>query len=229
MTEDGVVVGEDEDEGEDRGTTAPGDDGLVVGEDGVRRCSWASSAPEYRAYHDTEWGFPVSDDVRLFEKLSLEGFQAGLSWLTILRKRPAFRRAFADFEFERIVRFDERDVARLLADAAIVRHRGKIEAVINNAGRAVELVRAEGSLAHYVWGFEPEARTGRFDRARLAGLGLTAESKALAKDLKRRGWRFVGPTTAYAFMQAMGLVNDHLDGCDARLTVDRARERFDRP
>jgi DNA-3-methyladenine glycosylase I len=221
MTEDGTVAGED-------GMVA-GEDGIVLGEDGVRRCSWANSAPEYRAYHDTEWGFPVSDDVRLFEKLSLEGFQAGLSWLTILRKRPAFRRAFADFEFERIARFGERDVARLLADAAIVRHRGKIEAVINNASRAVELVQAEGSLAHYVWGFEPEARTGRFDRAQLAGLGLTTESKALAKDLKRRGWRFVGPTTAYAFMQAMGLVNDHLDGCDARLRVDRARERFDRP
>jgi DNA-3-methyladenine glycosylase I len=224
MTEDGVVASEDEGD-----ATVPGDDGIVVGEDGVRRCSWANSAPEYRAYHDTEWGFPVSDDVRLFEKLSLEGFQAGLSWLTILRKRPGFRRAFADFEFKRIARFDERDVARLLADAAIVRHRGKIEAVINNAGRAVELVQAEGSLAHYVWGFEPEARTGRFDRPRLAELGLTAESQALAKDLKRRGWRFVGPTTAYAFMQAMGLVNDHLDGCDARPSVDRARERFDRP
>jgi DNA-3-methyladenine glycosylase I len=166
--------------------------------------------------------------VRLFEKLSLEGFQAGLSWLTILRKREAFRRAFAGFEFERVARFGERDVARLLADAGIVRHRGKIEAVINNARRAVELVQAEGSLAHYVWRFEPEARPGRLDRAGLAELALTAESKALAKDLKRRGWRFVGPTTVYAFMQAMGLVNDHLDGCDAddrAQSVDVSPER----
>jgi DNA-3-methyladenine glycosylase I len=205
------------------------EDGIVVGEDGAARCWWSGSAPEYRHYHDTEWGFPVRDDVRLFEKLSLEGFQAGLSWLTILRKREAFRRAFAGFEFQRIARFGERDVDRLLADAGIVRHRGKIEAVISNAGRALELVRTEGSLAHYVWRFEPEARTGRLDRAGLAELGLPAEAKALAKDLKRRGWRFVGPTTAYAFMQAMGLVNDHLGGCDARVSVERAREHFDRP
>lgn len=209
--------------------TVRGEDGIVVGEDGVARCSWADSAPEYRAYHDTEWGLPVSDDVRLFEKLSLEGFQAGLSWLTILRKRQAFRRAFAGFEFERIARFGEQDVARLLADAGIVRHRGKIEAVINNARQAVELVRAEGSLAHYVWRFEPEPRAARLDRAVLAELAVSTESKALAKDLKRRGWRFVGPTTAYAFMQAMGLVNDHLHGCDARVTVEHAWERFDRP
>ncbi len=205
------------------------DDGIVTGDDGVSRCWWADSAPEYRAYHDTEWGFPVSDDVRLFEKLSLEGFQAGLSWLTILRKRPAFRRAFADFQFERVARFGERDVARLLADAGIVRHRGKIEAVINNAGRAVELVDAEGSLARYAWRFEPLARGGHLDRAGLARLAQTDESKALAKDLKRRGWRFVGPTTVYAFMQAMGLVNDHLAGCDACATVDAARAEFARP
>jgi DNA-3-methyladenine glycosylase I len=202
------------------------EDGIVTGEDRVARCAWADSAPEYRAYHDTEWGFPVSDDVRLFEKLSLEGFQAGLSWLTILRKREAFRRAFAGFEFTRIAGFHDRDVARLLADAGIVRHRGKIEAVINNAARAVELVEAEGSLAHYAWQFEPETPRARLDGAPVA---LTAESKALAKDLKRRGWRFVGPTTAYAFMQAMGLVNDHRDGCDARASVELARRRFDRP
>jgi DNA-3-methyladenine glycosylase I len=206
-----------------------GVDGIATGEDGVARCWWADSAPEYRAYHDTEWGFPVSDDVRLFEKLSLEGFQAGLSWLTILRKREAFRSAFAGFEFEQVARFDEGDVARLLGDAGIVRHRGKIEAVINNARRAVELVQAEGSIARYVWRFEPPARARRLDRAGLAELALTPESKALAKDLKARGWRFVGPTTAYAFMQAMGLVNDHLGGCDARVRVDSARERFDRP
>jgi DNA-3-methyladenine glycosylase I len=203
--------------------------GIVVGDDGIARCWWADSAPEYRSYHDTEWGFPVSDDVRLFEKLSLEGFQAGLSWLTILRKRQAFRRAFLGFDFERIARFGERDVARLLADAEIVRNRGKIEAVVHNARRALELIQSEGSLGHYVWRFEPEPRPAGLDRAALAELALTAESKALAKDLKRRGWRFVGPTTVYAFMQAMGLVNDHLDGCHTRGDVDRARERFDRP
>ncbi len=205
------------------------DDGLLVGEDGVARCWWSGSAPEYRAYHDTEWGFPVADDVRLFEKLSLEGFQAGLSWLTILRKREAFRRAFAGFRFERLAEFGEPDVARLLADAGIVRHRGKIEAVINNARRAVELVEREGSLAGYIWRFEPAQRRGGVDRAALADLASTPESAALAKDLKRRGWRFVGPTTVYAFMQAMGLVNDHLDGCAARGEAERARARFRRP
>ncbi len=205
------------------------DSGVVRGDDGVLRCWWGDSAPEYRAYHDREWGLPVADDIRLFEKLSLEGFQAGLSWLTILRKRAAFRRAFAGFDFERVARFDEDDVRRLLADAAIVRHRGKIEAVINNAGRAVELGAEEGSLAAYVWRFEPEARSGRLDRAGLAELAQTPASKALAKDLKRRGWRFVGPTTVYAFMQAMGLVNDHLAGCAAYGSVERARAGFKRP
>ena len=204
-------------------------DGVVAGEDGTARCWWADSTPDYRAYHDTEWGFPVDDDVRLFEKLSLEGFQAGLSWLTILRKREAFRRAFVGFDFERIAGFGERDTARLLADAEIVRHRGKIEAVINNARRAVELVQTEGSLARYLWSFEPGARGGGLDRAALAQRPLPPEAKALAKDLKRRGWRFVGPTTAYAFMQAMGLVNDHLEGCDARPRSERARRRFHRP
>ncbi len=204
-------------------------EGVVVGDDGVARCWWADSAPEYRAYHDTEWGFPVSDDIRLFEKLSLEGFQAGLSWLTILRKREAFRAAFAGFAFEEVAQFGERDVQRLLADAGIVRHRGKIEAVINNAQRAVELVAEEGSLAHFVWRFEPPARGGGLDRAGLAALDATAESRALAKSLKRLGWRFVGPTTVYAFMQAMGLVNDHLDGCAAHAPADRARARFQRP
>jgi DNA-3-methyladenine glycosylase I len=205
------------------------EDGIVVGDDGVARCWWATSAPEYRAYHDTEWGFPVADDIRLFEKLSLEGFQAGLSWLTILRKREAFRRAFADFHFERVAQFGTKDVARLLADGEIVRHRGKIEAVINNARRAVELVAEEGSLAHHVWRFEPPTRKARLDRAALAELAVTAEATALAKDLKRRGWRFVGPTTVYAFMQAMGLVNDHLDGCAAAGEVERARASFKRP
>ena len=208
---------------------ADADNGIVVGDDGVARCWWADSASEYRAYHDTEWGFPVADDVRLFEKLSLEGFQAGLSWLTILRKREAFRRAFEGFAFERVAEFDDRDVERLLADASIVRHRGKIEAVINNARRARALVSERGALAGYVWEFEPQPRSGRLDRAGLLELAMSAESKALAKDLKRRGWRFVGPTTVYAFMQAMGLVNDHLDGCHARTAVDRARDNFTRP
>jgi DNA-3-methyladenine glycosylase I len=204
-------------------------DGIVIGEDGVARCFWADSASEYRAYHDTEWGFPVADDVRLFEKLSLEGFQAGLSWLTILRKREAFRKAFAGFDYNEVARFGERDVERMLGDAAIVRHRGKIEAVINNAQRAIELVAAEGSVAQYVWDFEPALRHGGLDRATLAQLAATDDSKALAKDLKRRGWRFVGPTTMYAFMQAMGLVNDHLDGCHAHPRAAEARDAFHRP
>jgi DNA-3-methyladenine glycosylase I len=205
--------------------------GLERGDDGVVRCWWGDSAPEYRAYHDREWGFPVADDRRLFEKLCLEGFQSGLSWLTILRKRDAFRRAFADFDFHRIARFGAADVDRLLADAGIVRHRGKIEATVNNARRAVELVEAEGSLAAYVWRFEPDpaTRPKRLTRAKLFELGETPESRALAKDLKRRGWRFVGPTTVYAFMQAMGLVNDHLHGCDTRAPAERARAAFSVP
>jgi DNA-3-methyladenine glycosylase I len=204
-------------------------DGLVRGEDGRLRCWWSDSAPELRAYHDDEWGFPVTDDARLFEKLSLEGFQAGLSWLTILRKREAFRRAFAGFDFERIARFGKRDEARLLADASIVRNRAKIEAVINNARRAVELVDREGSIASYVWRFEPEPRVGLLEREELLALSQTPESKALARDLKQRGWRFVGPTTVYAFMQAMGLVNDHIAGCDAGAEAQTARERFQSP
>jgi DNA-3-methyladenine glycosylase I len=189
---------------------------VVRGEDGVARCAWGDSAPDYRPYHDEEWGRPVTDDVRLFEKLCLEGFQSGLSWLTILRKREAFRAAFAGFDFHRVATFGEGDVERLLGDAGIIRHRGKIEATINNAGRAVEMVEAEGSIAAFVWAYEPGSTR--------AGLeSETAESRALAKELKRRGWRFVGPTTVYAFMQAMGLVNDHLEGCDAREPALRAR------
>ena len=201
--------------------------GIVVGEDGVARCWWADSTADYRAYHDTEWGFPVADDQRLFEKLSLEGFQAGLSWLTILRKREAFRRAFAGFEYARVARFGEDDVARLLADGGIVRHRGKIEATINNAGRAVELAGEHGSLARFIWSFEPDQHAPELDRAGLPS--ITSESRALARELKRRGWRFVGPTTVYAFMQAMGLVNDHLTGCQVRARVQAARESFTRP
>jgi DNA-3-methyladenine glycosylase I len=199
--------------------------GVVLGDDGVHRCWWGDSTPEYRIYHDTEWGFPVGDDVRLFEKLSLEAFQSGLSWLTILRKREAFRRAFAGFRPERIARFDQRDVDRLLADTGIVRNRAKIDAVINNAQRALELIEAEGSFAAYVWHSEPAHGRRRIDPL----IGHTAESAALAKDLKGRGWRFVGPTTVYAFMQAMGLVNDHLDGCPARAAAGRARASFAPP
>ena len=208
------------------------DDGLVRNEDGVVRCWWGGGdAVEYRAYHDEEWGLPVIEDVRLFEKLALEGFQAGLSWLTILRKREAFRRAFAGFDFRRVARFGERDVDRLLADASIVRHRGKIESTINNARRALDLVEEEGSLAAFVWRFEPDpaARPKRMNRGALLELAHTDASRALAKELKRRGWTFVGPTTVYAFMQAMGLVNDHLEGCAARARVEAARAAVTRP
>jgi DNA-3-methyladenine glycosylase I len=207
------------------------DERVVRGEDGVARCFWGSEPPEYQAYHDTEWGFPVDEDRRLFEKLVLEGFQSGLSWLTILRKRDNFRKAFSGFDFERVARYGAKDVQRLLQDAGIVRHRGKIEAAINNAQRAVELVDEEGSLAAYVWRFEPDpaSRPKRFTWDVLLAMAQTEESKALAKDLKRRGWRFVGPTTVYAFMQAMGLVNDHLEGCDARESAELARAAFDRP
>ena len=207
------------------------DDRLVRGEDGVVRCFWGSSPLEYQAYHDTEWGFPVDEDRRLFEKLCLEGFQSGLSWLTILRKRENFRKAFAGFDFDKVSRFGDRDVERLLGDAGIVRHRGKIEATINNAKRAVELVEEESSVASYVWRFEPEraSRPKRMTWAALMEMAETPESRTLAKDLKKRGWRFVGPTTVYAFMQAMGLVNDHLDGCAAREPAERARAGFGRP
>ena len=206
-------------------------DGLARGDDEVVRCFWGDSAPEYRSYHDTEWGFPIDDDRRLFEKLSLEGFQSGLSWLTILRKREAFRRAFANFEIVQLARFGERDVKRLLDDASIVRHRGKIEATLNNAKRAVELVDEEGSLAAYVWRYEPDpsTRPKRLTWSALHELTQTPESQAMAKDLKRRGWRFVGPTTIYAFMQAMGLVNDHVEGCAIREPVDHARAKFTPP
>ena len=205
-------------------------DGVVMGDDGVARCWWGASTPDYADYHDTEWGQPVADDRRLFEKVCLEGFQSGLSWLTILRKRAAFRAAFCDFDFNRVARFGERDVERLLGDAGIVRHRGKIEATLNNARRAVELVEAEGSLAAYFWRFEPEpaTRPSPLTKAALFEMTTSPESVAMSKDLKKRGWRFVGPTTAYAFMQAMGLVNDHLDGCAARPVVEAARAGFPR-
>lgn len=204
---------------------------LLVGTDRKPRCFWAGSAPEYVRYHDEEWGYPTDDDVRLFEKVCLEGFQAGLSWLTILRKREAFRHAFAGFDLEKVARFGARDVKRLLGDAGIVRHRGKIESTINNARRACDLRDERGSLAAYFWGFEPApaARPRRLTLATLRRMSTTAESIALSKDLRRRGWTFVGPTTSYAFMQAVGIVNDHLGGCVTRATVERARRGFERP
>ena len=205
--------------------------GLVRGEDGVARCWWGGSTPDYAVYHDREWGRPVTDDRRLFEKICLEGFQSGLSWLTILRKRENFRRAFAGFDFTKIASFGARDVKRLLGDAGIVRHRGKIESTIQNAGRAIELVEERGSLAAYFWSFEPagSARPRRVTRAALMKMATTPESIALSKDLRKRGWTFVGPTTVYAFMQAMGLVNDHLEGCHVREEAEAHRGRFRRP
>jgi len=196
-----------------------------------RRCRWCGDHADYQAYHDTEWGFPVDDDRQLFEKLCLEGFQSGLSWLTILRKRENFRAAFADFEFERIARWNERSVERLLKDAGIVRHRGKIEATLNNARQARALRDEFGSLASFFWSFEPDDadRPKRLDEKSLLAVTQTDESRAMAKALKARGFRFFGPTTAYAFMQSMGIVNDHVGECDSRADVDHARSRFVRP
>jgi DNA-3-methyladenine glycosylase I len=193
--------------------------------DGKTRCGWSGSAPEFLKYHDTEWGFPVSDDQRLFEKLSLEGFQSGLSWRTILAKRENFRAAFHHFDFDRIARFTERDLNRLLKDEGIVRHRGKIEAVINNARRAREIVEQEGSLAAFIWRYEPDKK--QLGKPQTAS--TSAESLALSKELKKRGWKFVGPTTVYAFMQAMGLINDHVEECVVRAKAERARKDFGRP
>ncbi|MFT3901265.1 MAG: DNA-3-methyladenine glycosylase I [Gordonia sp. (in: high G+C Gram-positive bacteria)] len=196
-----------------------------VAPDGDPRCAWAGGAPELLAYHDAEWGFPVGDDVRLFEKVCLEGFQSGLSWRTILNKRDNFRKAFADFDFHRVAEFDEGDVERLLGDPGIVRHRGKIEAAINNARRAVELAADEGSLAAYIWRFEPPPGEVGVPQTKTT----SATSHALSKDLKKRGWRFVGPTTAFAFIQSMGLINDHQYGCVTREKVERARRDFTPP
>jgi DNA-3-methyladenine glycosylase I len=198
---------------------------LFTGPDGKPRCRWCGAAPEFLAYHDTEWGFPVADDRRLFEKLCLEGFQSGLSWRTILAKRENFRAAFHGFDFERVARFGARDVERLLKDPGIVRHRGKIEAVINNAKRMKELVKREGSLAAYIWRHEPDPKSlGKPQSA-----STSPESVALSKDLLKQGWKFVGPTTVYAFMQAMGLVNDHVEACVIRAKVERAGKGFKRP
>ena len=200
--------------------------GLFLAEEDRRtRCAWCQATPVYRHYHDHEWGFPVTDDRRLFEKVCLEGFQAGLSWLTILNKRESFRRAFDGFDAERVAQYGTREIERLVADAGIVRHRGKIESTINNARRVLELRREFGSLAAYAWRHEPAAKTRprRLTWAALKAMTASPEALALSKDLKKRGWSFVGPTTVYAFMQAMGLVNDHIEGCAVRQAALAAR------
>lgn len=197
------------------------DKGLIVGQDEKTRCWWCGDDPLYRHYHDTEWGRPVTDDTRLFEKICLEGFQSGLSWITILRKRENFRAAFDEFNFYKVAKYDNSDIERLLQDAGIIRHRGKIEATINNAARAIDLVKETGSLSDYFWSFKPAAenRPKTFDGATLKSITQAPESLALSKDLKKRGWKFVGATTCYAFMQAMGMVNDHVEECHARAII----------
>ena len=205
--------------------------GLSRGHDGKVRCFWGAGDRDYMDYHDHEWGVPTDNDQTLFEKICLEGFQSGLSWLTILRKRDNFREAFDRFDFERVAEFTDTDVERLLGNSGIVRHRGKIRSTINNARRARELAGETGSLARYFWSWEPspQSRPACLDYATLLSLTKTPESIAMSKDLKRRGWTFVGPTTAYAFMQAMGLVNDHIEGCAARPRIERLRATFKRP
>lgn len=198
---------------------------IVTGEDGRTRCAWSASAPEFDAYHDTEWGYPVGDDIRLFEKICLESFQSGLSWRTILAKRENFRAAFCGFDWDRVAAFTDADVERLLKDAGIIRHRGKIEAVINNARRAQELVEEFGSLAAFFWSYEPDPENLPEPQTQ----STSSESIALSKALKKRGWKFVGPTTVFAFMQAMGLINDHAMGCYCREKADRARSAFTKP
>jgi DNA-3-methyladenine glycosylase I len=193
---------------------------VIRGIDGIRRCSWGANSDDYIRYHDEEWGMPATRDATLFEKVCLEGFQAGLSWLTILRKRPDFRRVFSDFEMDRVARFNQKSVERLLGDASIVRHRGKIESTINNAKRAIEIRDEFDSLANYFWTFEPRRRSCPDPMP-----AKTEVSVAISKDLKKRGWSFVGPTTMYAFMQAMGMVNDHAKGCTARTRCEKARRQ----
>ena len=198
---------------------------IFYGDDAVPRCSWCAATQEYINYHDDEWGLPVNDDQRLFEKICLEGFQAGLSWRTILAKRENFRKAFKRFDFNKVSKFTTSDVGVLMQDRGIIRHVGKIEATINNAMRARELVMEKGSLAAYFWSFEPAHVAG----TQLGPVSSSPMSVSMSKDLKSRGWKFVGPTTAYAFMQAMGLVNDHAYGCAARDQVTLAREKFKVP
>jgi DNA-3-methyladenine glycosylase I len=198
-----------------------------VAENETKRCRWCLATEHYIHYHDTEWGFPVDDDFRLFEKLSLESFQSGLSWLTILNKRESFREAFKQFDFYKIARFNDKNIERLMNNAGIVRHRGKIEATINNAKIAKQIVKQEGTLATFIWRFEPASLLAPKNLETIPA--KTQESIALAKELKKRGWKFFGPTTAYAFMQSMGLVNDHIADCHIRPKVEQARARFKRP
>ena len=206
-------------------------DGLLKNEDGTLSCKWHGGLSDYKHYHDYEWGNPVSDDIRLFEKLCLEGFQSGLSWLTVLRKRENFRAAFAGFDFEKVALFDDADIERCLADKGIIRHRGKIASTINNAKRAIELRDEFGSLAHYFWRYEPQEaeRPKNYDWQTLRTIGTSPTSIKISKDLKKRGWSFVGPTTVYAFMQAMGMVNDHVEGCHCRPRIEQRRKEFIRP
>jgi len=204
-------------------------DGVLTGDDGISRCWWCGTDPLYRSYHDSEWGRPVGDDRRLFEKICLEGFQSGLSWLTILRKRENFRRAFKSFDMEAVARFNSRSVERLMGDAGIIRNRAKIEATINNARRCLDLMDELGSLAAYVWSFEPRRPARRLDWATLVGMGTGEEAVAMSKDLKKRGWAFVGPTTIYSVMESVGLANDHMSACDIRSDVARERAAFRHP
>ncbi|MGB0495423.1 MAG: DNA-3-methyladenine glycosylase I [Kangiellaceae bacterium] len=198
---------------------------IIIGDDGQSRCGWCAATEQYTDYHDEEWGYPVDSDIRLYEKICLESFQSGLSWRTILTKRENFRKAFLGFDYKKVAKFTEKDVLRLLQDEGIIRHRGKIESAINNAKCAIELIEEKGSLAAYFWSFEPKARKDD----ELVMVSTTEESIALSKDLKKRGWKFVGPTTAYAFMQAMGLVNDHSKGCDFRKKATQLRKKFNKP
>ena len=205
--------------------------GLIKGADGKIRCSWPGDDPLYQAYHDNEWGHPVGDDRALFQKITLDGFQAGLSWITILRKRENFIKAFDNFDIATVANYSEKDVERLLQNEGIIRHRGKIEGTITNAQGALKIIEEFGSLGAYIWQFEPKDkdRPKRFDYDTLMKLTATPESTALSKDLKKRGWKFVGPTIIYAFMQAIGMVNDHIEGCDFRKVVEEKRKAFKRP
>jgi len=208
------------------------DDGLIRGTDGKKRCFWAGPEDgDYWPYHEEEWGMPTADDHQLYEKICLEGFQAGLSWLTVLRKRERFRKVFAGFDPARVACFGARERRRLLADAGIIRHAGKIDSAIRNAARTLDIIEELGSFAAYVWQFEPKksSRPKRMSLAELRAITQSPESVALSKDLKRRGFSFVGPTTMYAFMQAMGMVDDHIAGCSVRVRVEAARKAFVRP
>lgn len=205
--------------------------GLMRAQDGTVRCTWPADKTDYLQYHDEEWGMPQDDDIKLFEKICLEGFQSGLSWLTILRKRENFRAGFAGFDFHKVAKFDDADVERLVNDAGIIRHRGKIKSTINNAKKAIELQESAGSLGSWFWRFEPgpKDRPDKFDGEALLPLGKTAISERMSKELKKMGWSFVGPTTCYAFMQAMGMVNDHIEGCFCREKIEQERAKFKRP